>query len=102
MDKIDNIPVFESEQEASEYATRIGCKGYHPHEHEGKTVYMPCEEHGKVLDAIEDAGESLEDMLDDYEIVQIRVVDDPESVSERYLKRLRHCPEIRDRTAVKN
>jgi anion-transporting ArsA/GET3 family ATPase len=101
MDKIDNIPVFDTKEDAEDYARGIGCEGHHTHEHEGKLVYMPCKEHGEVLDAIQDYGEDLEDMLDNYEIVQIRVVDDPESVSKRYMKRLSKKLESQEMTSEK-
>ena len=39
---IDGKPVFSTIEEAEEHSKTLGCKGYHEHEYEGKTVYMAC------------------------------------------------------------
>ncbi len=44
--EIDGTPVFSTIAEAEAEAERIGCSGYHTHELEGETVYMPCSSHG--------------------------------------------------------
>ena len=49
--EIDGFPVFETIQEAVEVAKELGCEGYHTHELEGKTVYMPCSDH-EILDTL--------------------------------------------------
>lgn len=86
--ELDGIPVFATQKEAENYAQSIGCEGSHPHQYEGKEVYMPCDEHGEVLDMIQDKGISLEDMLKDYKLVGVKPVDNPEEISNRYLERL--------------
>lgn len=50
--KIDGILVFETKEEAEEQAEKLGCKGYHEHEEDGKTWYMPCESHDDYPTAI--------------------------------------------------
>ena len=49
--EIDGFPVFETKEEAIEVAKELGCEGYHAHELEGKTVYMPCSDH-EILDTL--------------------------------------------------
>ena len=39
------LPLFDTIEEAEEEALRMGCKGYHEHTQDGKTYYMPCEDH---------------------------------------------------------
>ena len=43
--KIDGKLVFETPEEAEEQAEKLGCKGHHEHEEDGKIWYMPCESH---------------------------------------------------------
>jgi len=43
--KIDGKEVYETIKEAEDQANKMGCMGYHEHEEEGKTWYMPCQEH---------------------------------------------------------
>ena len=50
--KIDGILVFETKEEAEEQAEKLGCKGYHEHEEDGKIWYMPCESHDDYPTAI--------------------------------------------------
>lgn len=47
---MDNTPLFDNKEEALKVAEFIGCQGYHTHEVEGKTYYMPCGTHGQVTD----------------------------------------------------
>ena len=42
---IDDRLAYSTQQKAEEMAINIGCKGFHTHEFEGKTWYMPCEKH---------------------------------------------------------
>jgi len=85
---IDGIPLFDTIAEAEYIASEIGCKGYHEHEYEGKTGYMPCFEHNEVLDSIQEKGQYLEDLMKDYKITYIREVNSPEKVSDKYVKKL--------------
>ena len=42
---IDGRAAYSTIEEAEKAAKDIGCEGYHTHEYEGDTWYMPCEEH---------------------------------------------------------
>jgi hypothetical protein len=42
---IDGRAAYSTMEEAEEAAKDIGCSGYHTHDVEGKTWYMPCESH---------------------------------------------------------
>ena len=43
--KIDGKEAYETIEEAENKANEIGCMGYHEHEEDGKTYYMPCQDH---------------------------------------------------------
>ena len=69
--------LFATKEEAIAQAETLGCRGYHEHELEGKTVYMACETHDELMGFnlsekteldkfIEEYGE---DIPDDWEIV---------------------------------
>jgi len=49
--EIDGFPVFDNIEDAVEVAKELGCEGYHEHELEGNTVYMPCSDH-EILDTL--------------------------------------------------
>ena len=42
---IDDRLAYATQEKAEEMAKNIGCDKYHTHEFEGKTWYMPCEQH---------------------------------------------------------
>ena len=42
---IDGKIAYETIEEAESKANEIGCMGYHEHEEDGKTYYMPCQTH---------------------------------------------------------
>ena len=42
---IDNRLAYSTQEKAEEMAINIGCSGFHTHELENKTWYMPCEKH---------------------------------------------------------
>ena len=42
---IDGRAAYSTKEEAEKAAKDIGCEGYHTHEYEGDTWYMPCKEH---------------------------------------------------------
>ena len=87
---IDGQPVFNTIEEAEAHAITMGCKGYHEHELEGKTVYMACEGHTEAtenfskcscfnLDMDESGLEKFiaeygEDIPDGYEVVDEEMV----------------------------
>ena len=46
--KIDGKQAYETKEEAIKVAEEMGCGGYHEHEVEGVTYYMPCETHQEL------------------------------------------------------
>ena len=42
------LPLFETKEEAEAEAKKMGCSGYHEHKQDGKTYYMPCENHKQI------------------------------------------------------
>ena len=42
------LPLFETKEEAEAEAEKLGCKGSHEHKQDGKTYYMPCENHEQI------------------------------------------------------
>jgi len=46
--KIDGQDVFPTKEEAIDKAKEMGCKGYHTHEEDGMTWYMPCKDHSQI------------------------------------------------------
>ncbi len=43
--------VFTTQEEAEERAKEIGCSGFHSHEEDGRTVFMPCASHDAYVSA---------------------------------------------------
>jgi len=72
---IDGKPVFNTIEEAEAHSITMGCKGYHEHELEGKTVYMACEGHTEATELSKWIEEFGEDMPEDWELVDEEVVD---------------------------
>lgn len=85
---IDGKPVFQTEEEAIQYAEMIGCNGAHPHIIDGKEYYMPCEIHNDTIDKlIEDIGVELEELLaSGWTIQDVNVVNDAESIRNEFKK----------------
>ena len=46
----DNKPLFDTIEEAESIAEQLGCKGYHEHNIDGQTWYMPCSTHSEIND----------------------------------------------------
>jgi hypothetical protein len=76
------LPLYETIEEAEAEAKRIGCKGYHEHSQDGKTYYMPCENHEQIKDLklkhkqeFEAFIDSMEDVSDEWELISEEVVD---------------------------
>ena len=79
--KIDGQDVFPTKEEAVEKAKEMGCEGYHVHEENGMTWYMPCKDHSEVqnlsknpidneiADELINLGQNEEDLLKEYDIV---------------------------------
>jgi len=90
---IDGKPVFDTKEEAIAQAETLGCRGYHEHELEGKTVYMACETHDELINLSkcncgEDKKESFdfselknwiteygEDIPEDWELIDEEIAD---------------------------
>ena len=78
---IDDRLAYSTQEKAEEMAKNIGCEGFHTHDLDGKTWYMPCEEHklsdnfddDKMFDLLDEFGE--DENLDDWELVDEREVD---------------------------
>lgn len=47
---VNGKPLFSTIEEAERVATEIGCKGYHEHNVDGQTWYMPCSSHSEMND----------------------------------------------------
>ena len=81
---IDDRLAYSTQEKAEEIAKDLGCKGYHTHDLDGRTWYMPCEEHklskqapkfddNKMFDLLDEFGE--DENLDEWELVDERQVD---------------------------
>ena len=46
--KIDGIQAYETKEEAEKVAKEMGCGGYHEHEVDGVTYFMPCVSHEEL------------------------------------------------------
>ncbi len=46
----EDKPLFDTIEEAESVAMQIGCEGYHEHNIDGKTWYMPCSIHSDISD----------------------------------------------------
>ena len=78
---IDDRLAYSTQEKAEQIAKDLGCEGFHTHDLDGKTWYMPCEEHklsdnfddDKMFDLLDEFGE--EENFDDWELVDERPVD---------------------------
>ena len=78
---INDRLAYSTQQKAEQMAKDLGCEGFHTHDLEGKTWYMPCKEHklsdnfddDKMFDLLDEFGE--DENLDDWELVDEREVD---------------------------
>ena len=74
--EIDGKQAYETIAEAEAKALEQGCEGYHEHEEDGKTWYMPCKTHSKVYsNALTELGENEEDLLAEYDLEHEEEVD---------------------------
>ena len=79
--KIDGQDVFPTKEEAIEKAKEMGCEGYHEHEENGMTWFMPCKDHSEaqklfknpidneIADELINLGQNEEELLKEYDIV---------------------------------
>ena len=85
--KIDGQDVFPTKEQAIAKAKEMGCEGYHEHEEDDMTWYMPCKNHSETQDLSEDdfrdniaqelidLGEDEEELLKDFDLVDESDVD---------------------------
>ena len=73
--KIDNKTIYETKEEAIAEAEKMGCEGYHEHEEDGIIYYMPCETHDEALDEFLSLGESEDELLEKYDLIDVSEVD---------------------------
>ena len=62
--QIDGRTAYETIEEAEAAAKEMDCEGYHEHEQDGKTYYMPCESHDlkkPCWDGYEQIGTKIKD-----------------------------------------
>ena len=63
--EIDGKQAYGTKEEAQAIAEMIGCEGYHEHDEDGKTWYMPCETHQELKapcwDGYEQIGTKMKD-----------------------------------------
>jgi len=57
----EDKPLFDTIEEAESVAMQIGCEGYHEHNIDGKTWYMPCSTHSEINDKNLEEFESYND-----------------------------------------
>jgi len=60
----EELPLFDTIEEAEAEAKRIGCSGHHEHTMDGKTYYMPCEDHGTAIEL--ESQKNLENFIKTY------------------------------------
>ena len=75
--KIDGQEVYSTKEEAIEKAKELDCEGYHEHEENGMTWFMPCKDHKEAteLDKFIELGENEEDILKEYDLIDEHEVD---------------------------
>jgi len=79
--KIDGEDVYPTKEQAIEKAKEMGCEGYHEHEENGMTWFMPCKDHSEaqnlskdpvdneIADELIDLGQDEEELLKNYDVV---------------------------------
>ena len=74
--EIDGKQAYETIEQAEAKALEQGCEGYHEHEEDGKTWYMPCKSHNEVYsNALTELGENEDDLLAEYDLEHEEEVD---------------------------
>jgi len=64
---IDDRTAYSTKEKALQVAKEVGCEGFHEHEFEGKTWFMPCEKHTNQLEKDAVVIEELKKMIKEYE-----------------------------------
>ena len=74
--EIDGKQAYETIEQAEAKALEQGCEGYHEHEEDGRTWYMPCKSHNEVYsNALTELGENEDDLLAEYDLEHEAEVD---------------------------
>tara|TARA_R100000278_G_scaffold37705_1_gene33601 strand:+ start:294 stop:2234 length:1941 start_codon:yes stop_codon:yes gene_type:complete len=78
--KIDGEDVYPTKEQAIEKAKEMGCEGYHEHEEDGMTWYMPCKDHSEAqnlseLDKFINLGQDEEELLEKFDLIDEMDVD---------------------------
>jgi len=95
--QIDGKTAYETIEEAEKISKSIGCEGYHEHEVDGVTYYMPCKTHEEFNDKYipklsEEEGNLIlenlsgETINDDWIITDVRDVSDENVSDEEWVK----------------
>ena len=86
--EIDGKVAYETAEEAIAIADAIGCQGYHEHEENGKTWYMPCDTHEEFErpKLSDDLGKEMLNSLEGEKIseewVEVDVLDEGQDISD--------------------
>ena len=89
-DEYQELPLYDTKEEAEAEAERIGCSGYHTHSDQGVVKYMPCSSHDEIInlskhdrlsveeitELLKDLGENEEDLLNEYDLIAEESLDD--------------------------
>lgn len=89
-DKYQELPSYNTKEEAEAKAKEIGCSGYHTHTEEGVVKYMPCSSHEQIVnlskikelsveeitELLKDFGEEEEDLLKEYDLISEEDIDE--------------------------
>jgi hypothetical protein len=89
--EIDGKQAYGTKEEAQAIAKMIGCEGYHEHDEDGKTWYMPCESHQELTDEMASAileNLKFETITDEYELVETREYSEDNVNTEDWAKSL--------------
>ena len=86
--EVDGLPLFVNEQDALEYAKKLGCEGTHKHEIDGDLFYMPCSDHDiiKTIAEILEEDDANKELLESY-------TDYPQSASNNAKKAIEYKEE---------
>lgn len=89
-EEYQELPLYDTKEEAEAEAERIGCSGYHTHSEAGVVKYMPCSSHDEIInlskedklsveaitELLMDLGENEEDLLIEYDLISEESLDD--------------------------
>ena len=73
---IDDRLAYSTIEKAEQIAKDLGCNGYHEHEFENQTWYMPCEEHKLSDDKLNSIADVLIDLGEDEDLTNWELVNE--------------------------